>query len=263
MTLEQVLAFVEAKEAGKRSASRLLLPLEADLVASSTYRKQSKPLTKIPPPKDQPTCTYCGIRGHGKNPPTRVRRTECPAFGTTCNHCGRDHHFERVCRGKRDSNSTSRGDAVFDALCELTPAENTKAVTLNHHIFDKPMQEWLRQRSEPQPYIRLKMSVDPEDYKRLGLPLKVPPTHSFINAMADTGCQSCLAGLSIVKKLGFSTNDLVPVQLKMHTADDRDLEILGATLLKLSGKDSKGAERYTKQIVYVTTSAERHTWIWE
>ena len=57
MTLEQVLRFVEAKEAGRLSASRLLL---TDAVAESSYRKQKKT-----PPKDQETCTYCGTKGHG------------------------------------------------------------------------------------------------------------------------------------------------------------------------------------------------------
>ena len=40
MTLEQVLRFVEAKEAGKRSASRLLLPQATDAVTGSSYRRQ-------------------------------------------------------------------------------------------------------------------------------------------------------------------------------------------------------------------------------
>ena len=40
MTLEQVLRFVEAKEAGKRSASRLVTPQATDAVAGSSYRKQ-------------------------------------------------------------------------------------------------------------------------------------------------------------------------------------------------------------------------------
>ena len=82
MTLEQVLGFVEAKEAGKRSASRLLLPQATDAVAGSSYRRQKKA-----PPRDQETCTYCGTKGHGRNPPTKVRRKECPVFGTKCSYC--------------------------------------------------------------------------------------------------------------------------------------------------------------------------------
>ncbi len=80
MTWEQVLKFVEAKEAGKRSASRLLLPQATDAVAGSSYKKQKRPSTRGPS-KDQDTCTYCGTKGHGRNPPTRLRRTECPACG--------------------------------------------------------------------------------------------------------------------------------------------------------------------------------------
>ena len=78
MTLEQVLRFVEAKEAGKRSASRLLLPQATDAVTGSSYRRQKKTSARGPPPNDQDTCTYCGTRGHGRYPPTRIRRIECP-----------------------------------------------------------------------------------------------------------------------------------------------------------------------------------------
>ncbi len=67
-----------------------------------------------------------------------------------------------------------------------------------------------------------------------GYTLRLPPQHTFISAMADTGC---LAGLNTVKKLGLSTADLLPVTLKMHAADDHDIPILG---LRLSGTSSKG-----------------------
>ena len=36
----------------------------------------------------------------------------------------------------------------------------------------------------------------------------------------------CLAGFKVVKKLpGLSTKDLIPVTLKMHAADNRDIKI--------------------------------------
>ena len=73
MTLEQVFRFVEAKEAGKRLASHLLLPQVTDAVTRSSYRGQRKPSAKDPQPSDQVTCTYCGNKGHVRNPPTRVR----------------------------------------------------------------------------------------------------------------------------------------------------------------------------------------------
>ena len=260
MTLEQALKFVEAKEAGKRSASRLLLPQATDAVAGSSYRRQKKPSAGAPSSKDQDTCTYCGTKGHGKNPPTRVRRAECPAFGTKCSHCGRDHHFEQVCRrktGAKSTRSTGQEDAIFDTLCQVTSTDSTKHATLDHHVFDQATKEWLRRRSKPQPYVRLKMSIEKEDYNHFGFSLEVPQKQSFVSAMADTGCQSCLAGFKIVKKLGLSTKDLIPVDLKMHAADNHDINILGATILRLSGKDSKGEEKSTKQIVYVTNHTDK------
>ena len=88
MTLEDVFQFVEAKEAGKRSASRLLDSHAVD-AARSTY-KMSKQATK----KDSSDpCGYCGNAGHGKSAPSRIRRSQCPAYGHFCANCDRYHHY--------------------------------------------------------------------------------------------------------------------------------------------------------------------------
>ena len=171
------------------------------------------------------------------NPVPDRRRMECPAFGTKCNHCDKDHHFEKMCRGKhsaKSTKSTEHEDAIFDT-CEITSADGTKSTTLDHHVFDRFTKEWLRRHSKPQPYIRLQMSIRREDYDHFGFPLRIPQERSFVSAMANTGCQSCLAGLKIVKKLGLSIKDLIPVDIKMHAADNHDNQvILGATILRLS-----------------------------
>ena len=76
MTLEQILRFVEAKEAGKRSATRLLLPHATDAITGSTYKRQKRDAAEGPSSKDQDSCTYCGKRDHGKNVPVQLRRKE-------------------------------------------------------------------------------------------------------------------------------------------------------------------------------------------
>lgn len=243
MTLEETLRYVEAKEAGKRSASRLLLPQAMDAVGGSLYKRQKRtqakegPSAKATPPQDQRTCTYCGLKGHGRNSPTRVRRKECPAFGTKCDFCSKDHHYEKMCRRKQGS--PHHEDTVSDSLCGVTSADRGKTATLPHHVFNKFTKEWLRRRSKPQPYVRLKMSSQREDYDHFGFHLNTPQAWSFISAMADTGCQSCLAGLKVVKKLGLSVRDLIPVDIKMHAANNNNIRILGGTILRLSGKDKK------------------------
>ena len=70
--------------------------------------------------------------------------------------------------------------------------------------------------------------------------------------MADTGFQSCLARLIVVKQLGLYTKDLIPVDLRMHAADNHDIQLLGAAILRLSGKDRSGKEKSPRQVVYVT-----------
>ena len=68
MTMEQVLRFAEAKKAGKRSTSCLLLPQATHTVTGSSYRRQKKPSAKGSPPKDQDRCTYCGTEGTEEAP---------------------------------------------------------------------------------------------------------------------------------------------------------------------------------------------------
>ena len=100
MALEEMLRFIEAKEAGKRSATQLLLPHTIDAVATSTYAHQKRGTAEEPLLKKQDHCSYCGRKGHGRNAPTRLTHKECPAYETVCGHCNKDHHFESVCRGK-------------------------------------------------------------------------------------------------------------------------------------------------------------------
>ena len=116
MMLEQVPRFVKAKEAGKRSASRLLLPQATDAVTGSSYRKHMRTPAKATPSKDQNTCTYCGTKGYGRSPPMRFRSNECPIFGTKCNHCDKYHHFEKVCRSAKLAKSTENEDAISDTI---------------------------------------------------------------------------------------------------------------------------------------------------
>ena len=72
--------------------------------------------------------------------------------------------------------------------------------------------------------------------------------------MADTGCQSCLA---LIKKLGISARDLIPVDIRMQAANNNSIRILGTTILRLSGKNDEGEEQSTRQIVYVTDNADK------
>ena len=128
MTLEEVFQFIEAKEAGKRSAGHLVDSQGLD-AARSSYRRAKLEDTKPPskPDNKNETCSYCGKQGHGKNAGPRIRKNECPAYGKACDACGRQNHFEAVCRSKgklrpnRVSNKQSAEDTIFDTLHNNRP----------------------------------------------------------------------------------------------------------------------------------------------
>ena len=72
--------------------------------------------------------------------------------------------------------------------------------------------------------------------------------------MVDMGC---LAGSKLIEKLKLSSKDLIPVNMQMHSADNRDILILGAIILRLSGKDQSGGKRTTRQIIYITDNTDK------
>ena len=92
-----------------------------------------------------------------------------------------------------------------------------------------------------------------EDYTEIDLDdMYVRCTPASVPAMADTGCQSCLAGLKVIHRLGLRESDLLPVTMRMHTANNEGIKILGAILLRIFSTDSTGLPVTNRQMTYVT-----------
>ena len=89
ITLEQVFKFVEAKEAGRRSASKLMDSQGAESASSSYRRNKNADPLKVDKPKveTREVCSYCGKTGHGVRAPPRIRQKECVAYGKPCQKC--------------------------------------------------------------------------------------------------------------------------------------------------------------------------------
>ena len=75
--------------------------------------------------------------------------------------------------------------------------------------------------------------------------------------MADTGCQSCLAGINVMQKIGLQEKDLVPVRMSMRAANERDIHILGAIIVKLSCTSEQGKLYNTRQLLYITNATDK------
>ena len=103
-------------------------------------------------------------------------------------------------------------------------------------------------------YIKLRMSVQQEDYNHFGFPLRIPQKQTLVSAKADTGCQSCLAGL----KINWSIHQR-PHPCRPQDACSRQSRYthLGRHQLRFSGINSKGEKTSTRQMVYVTDKTHK------
>ena len=186
---------------------------------------------------------YCGQRGHGKNAPTKVRETECPPYGESCGHCGKQNHRATVCRSKNKQPSTRTHpsskleSATFNSLCNVTnsapqPPQNTAGIQLDHHLYHSPSERWVQKPSQVQPFLALTATTHPDDYRALGYkPVVSKPHTAKLTSMADTGCQSCLAEMKVIHLLGLFESNLLPVTLRMHAANNNGIKILCAIVL--------------------------------
>ena len=273
MSLEDALSYAEAKESGKRSASRLLIedsPVVTTAAVSSYRRSERQRYDPDETRSSTSACGYCGRSGHSSSRQERTKK--CPAFGKKCTKCGMAHHFANVCRqatrrlpGPSPASSPNALDnsaAAFDNLCctdEAAPVSSTLSVSLDHHIYNEFCKAWEKRASDPQPFVDVTIHAVPSDAQSLGFPTSLPgPTHPVTYpAMADTGCQSCLAGTTLLTKMGLSQRHLLPVNMTMTAANRGAIDIIGALALRISGTSPSKVRLETHQMVYFTTSTDR------
>ena len=77
-----------------------------------------------------------------------------------------------------------------------------------------------------------------------------------MQALADTGCQSCLAGTNILRLLGLQQSDINPVTMQMSAATNQGIKISGAIVARVGGKSAAGSAE-TRQIIYLTDDNKR------
>ena len=149
----------------------------------------------------------------------------------------------------------------FNALCTVTdsgrPPTGRQTIPLDHHVYDNLSDTWHMKRSSPQPFVNVTIKIVATDYTNLGFDLSAPSLTCQIPAMADTGCQSCLAGMKVICRLGLRTSNLIPVTMRMHTVNNGGITILGATILRISGTDNQGKILETRQMTYITDSSDK------
>ena len=284
-TLEETICLIEAKESGKRSAGRLLLNNNepaSSAAATSSYRRQEKNrfLTRRSTDNrgQSGLCGYCG-QSHPTPHSRKERMKICPAYNHTCTKCGIPHHFENVCRSSlrnayelkqnRSPPPNDTATAVFNTLCAvdaplppMVPTESVseaRSIILEHHLYNDLCKAWERRASDPQPFVDIDIQILPSDINDIGITphFDSPTPMVTVPAMADTGCQSCLSGITVLHKMGLERRHLIPCTMKMSAANENPIEILGALPLRISGVSKGGVPSCTRQLVYFTPSTER------
>ena len=69
--------------------------------------------------------------------------------------------------------------------------------------------------------------------------------------MPNTGCQSCLASIKVIRRLGLCESDLIPVTMQMHAVNNNGIKILGAVILRFSGRSPPSETPITKNFPMV------------
>ncbi len=109
----------------------------------------------------------------------------------------------------------------------------------------------------PQPFITPRASTHKRDYEELGLKLTAGTRAYTLPSMAETGYQSCLVGIDTIWRLGLSWEHLIPVTMKMHTANSKGISILVAVTFRFSGKSKDGQALNTCQVTYITDNSDK------
>ena len=127
-------------------------------------------------------------------------------------------------------------------------------VTLPHHIFDSDS-GWKRAESMQHPTLKLRVAVKAVDYKKFHIACpKVMPSQTKV--VTDTGAQSPLWGRKDFLRCGFKMSDLIPVDRTMLAANREAIDIDGAILIRVSGKDQNGKIHVAPIMAYVSPATE-------
>ena len=136
MSIDETIAFVEARETGKKSMNTL----SGGGMASSQMNKVNTAYKaqEMEPQTNQERCNYCGTKGHGKNPNFDLKKASCPAFNNKCKQCKRKGHFQDFCSRNRSENKEISGNTN-----DKTRAENKSMRVMKMKFTDKISKEGL------------------------------------------------------------------------------------------------------------------------
>ena len=139
LTLDRAMQVCQDQEAAKRQQASMSSRYHDSVAALKnpppSHRKPLSQATSSHPP----TCSGCGNKPHFGG------RSRCPAFGLSCNICGKLGHFAKVCRSKLPQPDTTPTPVGANALSLLSTIRHVTAtdpapkITLNSLMELQPL----------------------------------------------------------------------------------------------------------------------------
>ena len=185
---------------------------------------------------NNPTCMGCGSHQHGV-PRMGSRQLKCPAWGQTCNYCGKANHFSDVCRAKKLRQATTKSSETNKASMDTLIA---------HITFNQATGAYTHEGTGQVTEIEALMtpfSPTPDPRQNKGT-----PKNQSIKAMIfpDSGATICLGGPKHLKKMGLSLNNLIPSRKIVRAAGGFTLTCQGWLPVEFTIQGRK-----TKQTLYI------------
>lgn len=233
----------------------------------SGRRQRPRENQTVSTPRDTEPCKWCGKSSHldGSN-----ERRGCQAAKMTCHNCGSTGHLKGVCRKlKQGSSNKSTAGVVGAESRTLTTQRHkkgrnrvivqdgqvkrrgeinlTKPKAVPHLIWNKS--KFRRGTPDPAPTLMVEITLIPEAHAEFGhISIGQAGLHTHrIEAIADTGAQTCSSGPEIQKILKCPDKCLVPTSHRIRGITDNLLNIKGVIFAKV-----RVGSRETRQIIYVS-----------
>ena len=274
LNLDQSLAFIEAKEQGKRSHAAL----EGSVASSEVHRvsayqqDKKEELLGGQDIKLKP-CKYCGRTGHGESPSLSViREKKCPAWNKECNHCHAKGQFKSRCPKNGFKVESGKVQEKKDMMCslgmtgvakkmmrvdkatlvgKLTEADLTKIKEpVPHFRFAENI---MIQAPLPQPVLKVHLMVDIEFHKITGL--RLPSTRRIksvpLKLTADSGAQVTACNVDKLSLLGLRRKDLLSTAVGLECVNKGDANVLEVFFGKVVAEDDSGNTITAQSLVYV------------
>ena len=248
LNLDQSLAFIEAKEQGKRSHAALEgNGASSEVHKVTAYQQVKKEELQGGHDINLKPCKYCGRTGHGENPSLSVREKKCPAWNKECNHCHAKGHFKSRCHKNGVKVNTVNVQEKKDMVCSLGMTRVVKSKVgvnkasltgkLKQADFPKIREPIPHLRFDegimidaplPQPVLAVTLAVDMEFYEMMGLrvPFVKKAKSVSMKLTADSGAQVTACNADRLPLLGLRRKDLLSTAVGLECANKEDANVL-------------------------------------